>query len=275
MAAQELGFDATMETIQEPKVVEKTEFVNPSITPQSIAIPVDRAIDEKFSLRKGVEFNKSNKFKTPDFQTKKGVEEYANHIKLLAEEGVFKNGLLTPSMLIPTVKLGTIKYVKNSKEAKIIENWIKRSNPTTKQIEQKDTDSPQRKKNSGIQQGEIKLKSYLRALIKDVDFGQKTIGTTQRADQVFGNTFEKFNEISSLPGFKQKIKEFNENNSKDFINFFMGIREILSNPEYSDLKNKVAGSLYFMLESSINQRNHPAARGAKFIGFYKGAKGNI
>jgi hypothetical protein len=275
MMAQELGFDAIMETIQEPKVAEKTKFVNPKITPQKIAPKVDRAIDEKFSLRKGVEFNKSNKFKTPDFQTQKGVEEYANHIKLLAEEGVFKNGLLTPSMLIPTVKLGTIKYVKNSKEAKIIENWIKRSNPTTKQIEQKDTDSPQRKKNSGIQQGEIKLKSYLRALIKDVDFGQKTIGTTQRADQVFGNTFEKFNEISSLPGFKQKVKEFNENNSKDFINFFMGIREILSNPEYSDLKNKVAGSLYFMLESSINQRNHPAARGAKFIGFYKGAKGKI
>ena len=49
MAAQELGFDATMETIQEPKVVEKTEFVNPGITPQSIAIPVDRAIDQKFS----------------------------------------------------------------------------------------------------------------------------------------------------------------------------------------------------------------------------------
>ena len=157
MMAQELGFDAIMETIQEPKVIEKTEFVNPDITPQSIAPAVNRAIDQKFSLRKGVEFNKDSGFKTPDFQTKKGVEEYANHIELLAKEGVFESGLLTPSMLIPTVKFGTIEYVKNSEEAKIIENWIKRSNPTTKQIEQKDTDSPQRKKNSGIQKGEIKL----------------------------------------------------------------------------------------------------------------------
>ena len=131
-----------METIQEPKVIEKTEFVNPDITPQSIAPAVNRAIDQKFSLRKGVEFNKDSGFKTPDFQTKKGVEEYANHIELLAKEGVFESGLLTPSMLIPTVKFGTIEYVKNSEEAKIIENWIKRSNPTTKQIEQKDTDSP-------------------------------------------------------------------------------------------------------------------------------------
>jgi hypothetical protein len=275
MMAQELGFDAIMETIQEPKVIEKTEFVNPDITPQSIAPAVNRAIDQKFSLRKGVEFNKDSGFKTPDFQTKKGVEEYANHIELLAKEGVFESGLLTPSMLIPTVKFGTIEYVKNSEEAKIIENWIKRSNPTTKQIEQKDTDSPQRKKNSGIQKGEIKLKSYLRALIKDVDFGKKASGTTQRADQVFGNTFKKFNKISSLPGFKQKVKDFNENNSKDFFNFFMGIRQILSDSEYSDLKNKIGGSLYFMLESSINQRNHPAARGAKFIGFYKGGTGKI
>ena len=275
MMAQELGFDAIMETIQEPKVIEKTEFVNPDITPQSIAPAVNRAIDQKFSLRKGVEFNKDSGFKTPDFQTKKGVEEYANHIELLAKEGVFESGLLTPSMLIPTVKFGTIEYVKNSEEAKIIENWIKRSNPTTKQIEQKDTDSPQRKKNSGIQKGEIKLKSYIRALIKDVDFGKKASGTTQRADQVFGNTFKKFNKISSLPGFKQKVKDFNENNSKDFFNFFMGIRQILSDSEYSDLKNKIGGSLYFMLESSINQRNHPAARGAKFIGFYKGGTGKI
>ncbi len=275
MMAQELGFDATMETIQEPKVVEKTEFVNPAITPKSIAIPIDRSIDQKFSLRKGVEFNKSNGFKTPDFQTQEGVEEYADHIQLLAEAGVFESGLLTPSMLVPTVKFGTIEYVKNSKEAEIIESWIKRSNPTTKQIEQKDTDSPQRKKNSGIQQGEIKLKSYLRALIKDIDFGPKTTGTNQRADQVFGNTFKKFNKISSLPGFKQKVKDFNKNNSKDFFNFFMGIRKILSDSEYSDLKNKIGGSLYFMLESSINQRNHPAARGAKFIGFYKGGTGKI
>jgi len=275
MLAQELGFDATMETIQEPKVAEKIAFANPTVTVPITGAVINRA-DKKFSLKKGIQINDDAGFKTPNFQTKKGVEEYANHIKLLAKAGVFESGLLTPSMLVPTVGFGKIKYKDlTSEEQKIINEWIKRSNPTKKQRDNKDTDSPQRKKNSGIQQGEIKLKSYLRALIKGVDFGKKASGTTQRADQVFGNTFKKFNKISSLPGFKQKVKDFNENNSKDFFNFFMGIRQILSNPEYKKLKDEVAGSLYFMLESSINQRTHPAARGAKFVGFYKGGKGKI
>ncbi len=75
MMAQELGFDAIMETIQEPKVAEKTKFVNPKITPQKIAPKVDRAIDEKFSERFKKDIIDFVQGLEIDFDNKKRVEE--------------------------------------------------------------------------------------------------------------------------------------------------------------------------------------------------------
>ena len=55
MAAQELGFDATMETIQEPKVAEKIEFINPTVDVPNTAAILDRFPDKKFSANKTYE----------------------------------------------------------------------------------------------------------------------------------------------------------------------------------------------------------------------------
>ncbi len=49
MAAQELGFDATMETIKEPKVAEKIEFANPDIKTPELSETIDRKQELKFA----------------------------------------------------------------------------------------------------------------------------------------------------------------------------------------------------------------------------------
>ena len=49
MLAQELGFDATMETIQEPKVAEKIAFANPSVKVPELSDKVNRKQDLRFA----------------------------------------------------------------------------------------------------------------------------------------------------------------------------------------------------------------------------------
>ena len=56
MAAQELGFDATMETIQEPKVAEKIEFINPTVDVPNAAAILNRFPDKKFSLNNNLSY---------------------------------------------------------------------------------------------------------------------------------------------------------------------------------------------------------------------------
>ena len=56
MLAQELGFDATMETIQEPKVAEKIEFVNPSVDVANTAEIINRFPNKLFSLNNNLSY---------------------------------------------------------------------------------------------------------------------------------------------------------------------------------------------------------------------------
>jgi len=50
MAAQELGFDAVMETIQEPEVAKKREFIDPAQTTEEVARVLERGLADKFSI---------------------------------------------------------------------------------------------------------------------------------------------------------------------------------------------------------------------------------
>jgi hypothetical protein len=50
MAAQELGFDAIMETIQEPEVAKKREFIDPAQTTEEVARVLERGLADKFSI---------------------------------------------------------------------------------------------------------------------------------------------------------------------------------------------------------------------------------
>lgn len=60
MLAQELGFDATMETIQEPKVAEKIAFANPSVKVPELSDKVNRKQDLQFSTTERSLVNKSD-----------------------------------------------------------------------------------------------------------------------------------------------------------------------------------------------------------------------
>ena len=109
MLAQELGFDATMETIQEPKVAEKIAFANPTITVPKLSKESNRSIDAKFSevfkkdLREfvqGIEIDFNNeklveatKKQVGSLSVKLGLEDTINFIMPMVTKGYyFKEG---------------------------------------------------------------------------------------------------------------------------------------------------------------------------------------
>ena len=108
MLAQELGFDATMETIQEPKVAEKIEFVNPSVKVPDTGAAINRA-DERFSevfkkdlkeFVQGIEIDFNNKElveatkkQVGSLSVKLGLEDTINFIMPMVTRGYyFKKG---------------------------------------------------------------------------------------------------------------------------------------------------------------------------------------
>jgi len=108
MLAQELGFDATMETIQEPKVAEKIAFANPSVKVPDTGAAINR-VDERFSevfkkdLREfvqGIEINFNNeklveatKKQVGSLSVKLGLEDTINFIMPMVTRGYyFKEG---------------------------------------------------------------------------------------------------------------------------------------------------------------------------------------
>ena len=102
MLAQELGFDATMETIKEPKVAEKIEFANPDIKTPELSETIDRSQDLQFSKESAESFSK-NKYNFYEFKTdgdyKKSVNRFIKDIEKLIKLGVFPNSMLNKSML--------------------------------------------------------------------------------------------------------------------------------------------------------------------------------
>jgi len=108
MLAQELGFDATMETIQEPKVAEKIAFANPSVKVPDTGAAINR-VDERFSevfkkdLREfvqGIEIDFNNeklveatKKQVGSLSVKLGLEDTINFIMPMVTRGYyFKEG---------------------------------------------------------------------------------------------------------------------------------------------------------------------------------------
>jgi len=100
MLAQELGFDATMETIQEPKVAEKIAFANPTVTVPKLSEKADKDPNLKFSRKSAREFSSRNDLFSYDINTTEGARMFIRDIKEIIKTGKFPPGLLNPSMLI-------------------------------------------------------------------------------------------------------------------------------------------------------------------------------
>ena len=75
MLAQELGFDATMETIQEPKVAEKIAFANPTVTVPIAGVALNRADEKVFFKIKELILTKEYGWQNTRFIKLKSIDD--------------------------------------------------------------------------------------------------------------------------------------------------------------------------------------------------------
>ena len=83
MLAQELGFDATMETIQEPKVAEKIEFLDKEKTLPKVAEKINREPNIKFSKSSATSFSNNFNLDYYNINTVNGAKKFIREIKQL------------------------------------------------------------------------------------------------------------------------------------------------------------------------------------------------
>ena len=101
MLAQELGFDAIMETIQEPEVAKKREFIDSDQTTKEVARVLDLDMNRKFSITElATALGQENNFYKID--TVEKANEYADWVekKLIPRFEKKYPGLLNRSQLI-------------------------------------------------------------------------------------------------------------------------------------------------------------------------------
>jgi len=287
MMAQELGFDAIMETIQEPKVAEKTEFINPEITPQSIAPAVDRAIDAEFTQAAN-DFATEQNIDTNERKSKadldRSIDGIVEILSQVGEDGmnVMPIGIVNQSVLaggeINIKGKDRIKYTGKVKEL------IDKYDPTFEKAYEKGNVEAQRKlgKIKKLQDGEfIRGKDYLRARLfvekkegRLVDLLKTRVPGYSKTppSRIFGSNLSVIAEKIT----KKAVDAYNSASGKMFDDFWLAIRKLASDEKYKDLRQKHGVELYYLLESSINERSHPHSVGARIIGYVmpKGTKYN-
>ena len=248
MAAQELGFDATMETIKEPKVAEKIEFANPEIKTPELSETIDRDQDLQFSKEAAKSFAK-NKYNFYEFKVdgdyKKSVNRFINDIKKLISLGVFPNSMLNKSMLNGIARLYFKgKNVKN-KEAK-------------KQYLTEKLDSLEKSFKEGSSN------------IEDIS----SYSAKGKAGGTFGTDLEseKWKNLTKDNG--KAVKEFNQKRGDLFDTFWNSLNNFINDSSLTKEQRKkriedFGSTIYYILQASDAERSHPHSAGAKIVGFVK------
>ncbi len=248
MAAQELGFDATMETIKEPKVAEKIEFANPEIKTPELSETIDRDQDLQFSKEAAKSFAK-NKYNFYEFKVdgdyKKSVNRFVNDIKKLISLGVFPNSMLNKSMLNGIARLYFKgKNVKN-KEAK-------------KQYLTEKLDSLEKSFKEGSSN------------IEDIS----SYSAKGKAGGTFGTDLEseKWKKLTKDNG--KAVKEFNQKRGDLFDSFWNSLNNFINDSSLTKEQRKkriedFGSTIYYILQASDAERSHPHSAGAKIVGFVK------
>ena len=131
--AEEFAFDATMQTIQKPEVIEKREFVDKTQTTEKVAKAIKRPVDLKFSKSELLNANESvlqKSFEISDSDFSKNDEDWDVLLKILDVENldvsgkdreVFLEKLKTTGLIkeLPEIFIrnfqGTTKSLKNNK----------------------------------------------------------------------------------------------------------------------------------------------------------------
>ena len=248
MAAQELGFDATMETIKEPKVAEKIEFANPEIKTPELSETIDRDQELQFSKESAENFAK-NKYNFYEFKVdadyKKSVDRFVNDIEKLISLGVFPNSMLNKSMLNGLARLYFKgKKVKN-KEAK-------------KQYLTKKLDSLEKSFKEGSSN------------IEDIS----SYSAKGKAGGTFGTDLEseKWKNLTKDNG--KAVKEFNQKRGDLFDTFWNSLNNFINDSSLTKEQRKkriedFGSTIYYILQASDAERSHPHSAGAKIVGFVK------
>ncbi len=248
MAAQELGFDATMETIKEPKVAEKIEFANPEIKTPELSETIDRDQELQFSKESAENFAK-NKYNFYEFKVdadyKKSVDRFVNDIEKLISLGVFPNSMLNKSMLNGLARLYFKgKKVKN-KEAK-------------KQYLTEKLDSLEKSFKEGSSN------------IEDIS----SYSAKGKAGGTFGTDLEseKWKNLTKDNG--KAVKEFNQKRGDLFDTFWNSLNNFINDSSLTKEQRKkriedFGSTIYYILQASDAERSHPHSAGAKIVGFVK------
>jgi len=104
--AEAFAFDATMEVISDPKVLEKAQAIAElqGITISDnfidqISLKVGRPVSFKFSKNSAIAFANKNNIEYYDLNSEKNINRYFDSIKRIAERPDYPTGLFSPSMM--------------------------------------------------------------------------------------------------------------------------------------------------------------------------------
>ena len=248
MLAQELGFDATMETIQEPKVAEKIAFANPTVTVPVTGVAINRA-DTKFSKSKLPEIYNFQK----DFykmESRGDIKTYIdNWIDLMELKGIdgkkaFSSDLISFSMLMGAPRA----YLKGIISINDIDKAV--GNKKKKKI--------------------TRLLNYNKKLSKTIygSFKAKETGKVKPSQVFGGNTNSKKYKENKLENLSY-VLGFNKRNSLLFDKLLIEINDFFNSKNFTDDQIKKYGSsILLMLESTQSERNHALSNGAPVVAMF-------
>ena len=245
MLAQELGFDATMETIQEPKVAEKIAFANPTVTVPIAGVVLNRP-DAKFSKSKLPEEYGWQKdvYKMESIDdVKPYIDNWKDLMELKGKNGkkAFSSNLISFSMLMGAPRA----YLKNIVSIKEIDKAVGKNN----------------KKNiTSLLNYDKKLSNIIYGSFK----GQET-GKVKPSQTFGGNTNSKKYKENKLENLSY-VQGYNKRNSLLFDKLLIEINEFFNSKNFTDAEIKKYGSsILLMLESTQAERNHALSNGAAVV----------
>ncbi len=212
MAAQELGFDATMETIKEPRVAEKIEFANPEIKTPELSETIDRDQDLQFSLANNINKAFPGLDLTIDFNNKETLNKTKVFVSKLSEKIGIKN---TIDFMLPMVSKG-YNFVGNNKRMILFKGRRAFFEYMSKEFPQSDFVNKYKRNARSIEiEGEkVKLKNIFNQSPKGITSGKFQREYKQRVDSAMNQRKGLFNIVKELRSFINTDEKLAQNKNE-------------------------------------------------------------
>ena len=212
MLAQELGFDATMETIKEPKVAEKIEFANPEIKTPELSETIDRDQDLQFSLANNMNKSFPDLNLTIDFNNKETLNKTKVFVSELADKIGIKN---TIDFMLPMVSKG-YNFVGNNKRMILFKGRKAFFEYMSKEFPQSDFVNKYKRNARSIEiEGEkVKLKNIFNQSPKGITSGKFQREYKQRVESAMNQREGLFNIVKELRSFINTDEKLAQNKNE-------------------------------------------------------------